>query len=248
MYHAVISPKSVVGIDPEIFQFQMEWLAANGFTTISLTEVKETLETRATFPKKTIALTFDDGYESLYHNAWPVLTSLSFKATIFLVTGHCGRYNDWDNFSSAVPKMRMLGWEQIREMSEFGIEFGSHSVSHPRLDRLELTAIKAEVTESKLQIEQQLNLPVKAFAYPYGWYDERVKGIVRSNYEVACSTGIGLVSASSDPFELERADVYYLQAKSIFKMLSNEKLFPNYLAVRKKFHQVGSSLLHRSWR
>ena len=225
----------------------MEWLSGNGYQTITLKKVKEYLDQNTPFPEKTIVLTFDDGYERLYVNAFPILIEMGFSATVFLVSGRCGKTNNWDEKAYVSRNSSLLGWDQIREMDLQGIEFGSHSVTHPRLDILDLAGIEKEVGESKIQIEEELGHTVSAFAYPFGWYDERVKRIVKQHYEVACSTQIGLVKGTSDPFELERVETYYLQKKPFFKLIQS-KYFSGYLAVRSVLHQARAKLTHPAWR
>src|SRR5262249_20134881 len=74
---------------------------------------------------------------------------------------------------------KMLTWEQVLEMSRDGIEFGSHTVTHPLLTYEDETTVKHELTVSKQILEQKLNRRVRAFAYPNGDFNEAVKDQVR---------------------------------------------------------------------
>jgi peptidoglycan/xylan/chitin deacetylase (PgdA/CDA1 family) len=104
--------------------------------------------------------------------------------------------------------MRMLTWQQAREMQSTGIRFGSHTVSHPILSRLSPEEMRKEVAESKKQLEDQLGVSAKCFAYPNGQpadYNETTKALIReSGYCCAVTTTGGFNTAFQDPFELRR--------------------------------------------
>lgn len=142
--------------------------------------------------------------------------------------------------------MPMLSWSHIREMGEHDIEFGAHSVIHPRLDRISHEQMVFEVLESKRMIEEQVGLEIKLFAYPYGQYDEGIKEIVSSAYRAACTTRLGLVNASSDPFELQRIDAYYTRHPFIFQWLSQPNM-SIYLGFRRSLRRFAAAFLGRPW-
>ena len=85
------------------------------------------------FRERTCVVTFDDGYETVYREAFPVLEELGFTATVFLITGYCGKQNSWPGHVSPVGEQLLLSWTQIEEMARHHIEFGSHTVTHPDL-------------------------------------------------------------------------------------------------------------------
>jgi len=192
-------------------------------------------------------LTFDDGYQSLYTEVFPVLQRYGFSATVFLIAGFCGKDNYWPGQPTSVPRMKLLTWEQIGEMARFGIEFGSHTFHHPRLDHLPASALYDEIVLPKVVLENHLGRPVTVFAYPYGRYTDEVKDMVRSSYEVACSTRIGLVKPLSDRYELERVEIKYLSQQWIFQQLFHP-VFPYYLSARWAGRVVGSAIFHRVWK
>ena len=89
----------------------------------------------------------------------------------------------------------MLSWEEVREMSEHGISFGSQTMSHPVLSAIPTSGVRKEIVESKKVIENQIQKPVTTFAYPYGKYtdytDEVTKVLFDEGFEYACTTSVG---------------------------------------------------------
>jgi peptidoglycan/xylan/chitin deacetylase (PgdA/CDA1 family) len=205
------------------------------------------MSTGQDFPKQSVVLTFDDGYQSLYTEVFPILQKYGFSATVFLVAGFCSKDNRWPGQPSIVPRMRLLTWEQIDEMARFGVEFGSHTFHHPRLDHLPASALYDEIVLPKIVLENHLGRPVTVFAYPYGRYTDWVKDMVSSSYEAACSTQLGLVKPSSDRYELERVEIKYLSHQWVFQQLFHAA-FPYYLSARWAGRVVGSAIFSRTWK
>ena len=125
----------------------------------------------------------------------------------------------------------MLSWHEIREMHRCGIEFGAHTLTHPDLTCLPPERAKAEVCNSKAVIEDGLSAPVSCFAYPYGRFDRVSRDIVSQHFACACSDKLGLMTAGSDRYALERVDAYYLRTDRLFSLLT-KKSFPWYVQAR----------------
>jgi len=115
-----------------------------------------------------VGVTFDDGYEDFLGAAVPTLEKLGFSATVFVVAGMLGKENNWEHRSGPRPQLRLLGADGVREVSERGMEVGSHSVTHPRLSGLDSETMIHEVAGSRQMLSEILNAPVEGFAYPYG--------------------------------------------------------------------------------
>ncbi len=139
-----------------------------------LVPLRELLESSGNSDEKRIAFTFDDGYEDVYRNAFPVLRKLGLTACIFVVTGYVGRYSEWD-YGLGGSRRRHLSWEQIKEMAEAGFEFGSHTVNHPDLTRIPRRFVEYELTRSKEALEDKLGRSVDVLSYPFGRYDRYVQ-------------------------------------------------------------------------
>ena len=140
---------------------------------------------------------------------------------------------NWPNQPANIPTLKLAGWPQIYEMDRYGIEFGSHSLTHLRLDHLPATDVEREINSSKRIIEEHLCHSIDFFAFPYGQYNRLVQTFVRQAYLGACTTRLGLVSERNNPFEMPRIDIYYLREPFLFKLLSNP-ILSVYLSQRRK--------------
>jgi peptidoglycan/xylan/chitin deacetylase (PgdA/CDA1 family) len=125
----------------------------------------------------------------------------------------------------------MLSWREIDEMKRYGIDVGSHTLSHPDLTRLTPARAEHEIRRSREIIEDRLGARAECFAYPYGRYDEAARDIVRRHYSCACSTRLGLADHDSDPHALERVEAYYLRAGRSYEWMLSRR-FPLYLRAR----------------
>lgn len=186
---------------------------------VSLGSMLESLRDNDSLPVNSLVITFDDGYESVYQNAYPVLLEYGFPATIFLVSGYVGKLNKWPGQPQGIPPLRLLNWEQIKEMDKSRIEFGAHSATHTRLDLLSEPQIEAEVLSSKNEIEKHLGHTIGTFAYPYGRYSQQVMNIVSEMFIGACGTSMDFVRPNSQIHAIERIEIYYFQRLSFFKTL-----------------------------
>ncbi len=185
----------------------MAYLAGGGYRVLPLAELADRLAARAPLPDRAVVLTFDDGFRDNYEHAFPVLQRYAMPATIFLVAGYVGTER-LPVLTGAPVVPRPLDWAQVREMHGRGIEFGSHTLTHPPLSRLPHDAAWREIRESRQVIEDHLGAPVRAFCYPRGDFDRAVKAMVReAGYRVACTTRPGVNAARSDPFALRRTYV-----------------------------------------
>ncbi|HAD82341.1 MAG: hypothetical protein A2509_09200 [Candidatus Edwardsbacteria bacterium RIFOXYD12_FULL_50_11] len=193
---------------PEQFQKHMDYLKAKGITPVTLSRAVELMKSGEGRNKKHICLTFDDAYEGLYNYAWPILQKHGFLATIFVVTDYVGRENDWDvNWGGR--KFRHLGWKQIIEMSEAGIEFGSHTRTHQDLRRLDDEELREELAGAKNILEKYLGQKIGTLSYPFGRYDQRVmEAAGEYGYEAACSLSPQMKNNQINFMALRRSAIY----------------------------------------
>jgi peptidoglycan/xylan/chitin deacetylase (PgdA/CDA1 family) len=246
MYHNVHPDPSIISISPETFNQQIEWLYNQGFKALGLSLLIEHLRNGKEIPLNSVFLTFDDGYADLHTYVFPTLINYGFSSTVFLVSGYCGKSNDWPGQLSIIPRMSLLDWDQIFEMDDQGIEFGVHTATHPMLDELHLEELRDEIRGSKEFLEERLGHEIKSFAYPYGRFNEQVKSIVMREFQGACSTMIGFVNSGSDPYEIKRIDINFIKELWMFRSL-NSSAFPYYLAARRSLRNVSKVLFKRTW-
>jgi peptidoglycan/xylan/chitin deacetylase (PgdA/CDA1 family) len=157
-YHHINTPVSV-------FAMQMKWLRREGYRTINLSELLSGFEANQDLTK-TVALTFDDGYQDFYTDAFPLLRQCGFMATLFLATD---RIRDT---SVRIEGANYLTWKEVRELHSEGIAFGSHSVTHADFRSLGPDQIDYELEYSKETIEQRTGAPVESFSYPFALPEE----------------------------------------------------------------------------
>lgn len=166
LYHSVDNSGSVISIKPTEFYEQMKYLKYAGYRTASLTEFVQSLNRDVNSISKTVVITFDDGFKNNYSEAFPILRKYGFTATIFLATNYIGGVCSWDKHKS-IPDIPLLSWQEIKQMSDYGIDFGAHSCSHCYLTRLSKDKLKAELLNSKSIIEEKLGKPIRFFSHPY---------------------------------------------------------------------------------
>jgi peptidoglycan/xylan/chitin deacetylase (PgdA/CDA1 family) len=158
------------------------------------------------FPENGIAVTLDDGWEDNYRNAFPVLQDLGLVATIYIVPSCLG-----ERSTKAVAEgekgREHLSRKQVLEMSQAGIEFGSHSLNHRALHQLPYKEIVLEVEEAKRQIEELTEKECKTFAYPAGYYNKLAQQVVADAGHIAAfSTTYGPVD-TFDLYALNRIEI-----------------------------------------
>lgn len=246
MYHDLDEEASVISLRPELFAWQMRWLHEQRYRVLPLSELVERLRERKPFPARSVVITFDDGFESVYTAAYPVLARYGFAATVFLVPAYCGQSNTWPGQPRSIPEQPLLSWSQIHEMDRHGIEFGAHSFSHRRLDQLPLAESAREILDSKSYLEDRLGHTVELFSYPYGRYNKAAQSIVEKAFGGACSSQPGLVQHSSDPLALARVDIQYILHPRLFGLMSNP-LFATYVKLRRVLRAAASLMLRRPW-
>lgn len=206
MYHSISrleDDPNRLCTSPERFEDQMRYLKRRGLRGVSVRELRRAMNAGAT--KGLVGLTFDDGCEDFLYNALPVLERFGFSATVFVVVGMLGRQNDWEHHREPKPQLHLLGADGVREVSERGMEVGSHSVSHARLPDLEPGLLEKEVSNSRQILGEVLGQAVEGFCYPYGAVDSRVTEAVRkAHYRYACTI---FTRTERNVYDLPRIDV-----------------------------------------
>jgi peptidoglycan/xylan/chitin deacetylase (PgdA/CDA1 family) len=240
-YHSIDNSGSIVSTSPDTFRRQIAALSAEGYRSRTLAELAEDVQAGNWPDPKTVILTFDDGFENFYSEAAPVLSEYSFSATVFLVTSKCGEFNEWSGNPDNLPKSRLLSWDQIRELSDSGFEFGSHTMTHPELTTISPEASEIEIRQSRTVIEDAIGRPVVSFAYPFGRFTPSVRQLVEETYATACSTNLGRIKPGSDMHALERLDAYYLSNPRSLEHLGS-RWMDGYFSFRQLLRNVRGSV------
>ena len=210
------------------FEKGIQFLRSQGYESVTLEEASQPApanggRTGQTLDRK-VAITFDDGYEDVYLNALPILQKYEFTAYVFIITGYVGKYNSWDY--NPVRK-RHLSWKQIKEMSEFGFGFGSHTVNHPDLTRIDERFVGYELEESKEVLEDKLGKEVCFLSYPFGRYNRFVQEEAeRVGYKKAYTLCPKSEEDGFRPFAQRRWGIYLFDSPLTLKIkLSHNGLF-----------------------
>ncbi|KAB7886161.1 polysaccharide deacetylase family protein [Poseidonibacter ostreae] len=214
MYHMISNhlPKSKskfnrLRVKPKEFEKQLKWLKKNNFKSYTLSELVSLKE----IPKKSIVITFDDGYEDNFINAFPLLQKYDFKATIYIVLNRFN--NNWATdkdlniASDELNKEKMLTNKQIISMINSGfIEIASHTFDHVNLPTIADTDKIHQIEKSKEEIINLFDIGCSSFAYPFGFYDKKdVKIVEKSNYTNATTTVNGVYDITKySKFEIPR--------------------------------------------
>lgn len=230
-YHSLDASGSVVSVAPNVFTQQMACIAELGYRAIALRDALAYREANGVWPEQSVVLTFDDGYLNFEEHALPVLTRHDFSATVFVVSGYVGGWNDWADPPAHLGTRPLLLWEQIAELAATGIEIGSHGKSHRDLGRVAQRDLEDEIVASRSAIEQRTGQAVESFAYPFGTVTEPTRAIVRRVYRAACTTV--LERAAGQPSDaLPRVDMYYVRSRAMLANLLAGRL-DTYLMLRR---------------
>jgi peptidoglycan/xylan/chitin deacetylase (PgdA/CDA1 family) len=234
-YHGVMdSPDNPYAVSTEIFERQMEHLAEQ-YTLLSVDRIVDLIREGRSIPSGAVAITFDDGDESVYTNAFPILKRLGIPATIFLPVEFIGATVSIRTISPR-RQAAFMSWDQVREMSAHGIVFGSHTMSHVSMTRVSLHEAKSQLTDSKAELERQIDQLIAGFAYPYGTvrdFNFEVERLVEaSGYSWAVTVLSGLNHHGSDLFALRRTKVERWDSMTVFVRAMKGALDPWIVADR----------------
>ena len=185
-------------ISPALFEQHLDYIAEQGYAVWSVSRIVSHLKNNTPLPNKVVAITFDDAYQSIYKNAYPLLKERNMPFTVFVAT------------QAITQKLTsFMTWDELKEMSENGASIANHTHSHPHLvrrlsnenEQAWLARIKDEIELSERLIARHVGNPSKLFAYPYGEYTQQVQALVESLDYIAFgqqSGAIGLGMALSD--------------------------------------------------
>ncbi|MEG4851850.1 sulfotransferase [Microcoleus sp. B5-D4] len=201
-----ISPDGLDAVTPQIFEQQLHNLKNLGYYSASWENWRNAKLAKTPLPGKAILMTFDGGYLDFFQYAWPLLKRFDFTATVFLVAESIGKTNSWEK--AEFEEVQLMGWPEILQLRDAGIEFGSMSATHQPLTALSPTEIVREAAKSRAILERGLEKPVKCFAYPYGDVDPIVAHLIgASGYTFGVSYTLNFSSFDDSLLSLPRIQV-----------------------------------------
>lgn len=172
----------------EQFDAHLKELANGKYTVLPVELIMRAMKNGDSLPDRTIGITIDDGYRSIYNQAWPRLKKAGFPFTIFIAT---------DGVDSG--RKGMLSWDQIREMQKDGVTMGAHTASHLHMPAAALDRSRAELIKSNGRFETELQKRPTLFAYPYGETSTAVQKLSREiGYHFAFGQHSGVLNKTTD--------------------------------------------------
>jgi peptidoglycan/xylan/chitin deacetylase (PgdA/CDA1 family) len=210
-YHAVSTTWRARAAVPESdLRAQLTYLKKRGFVGFTITEA-EGRRKEGTLPRRSLVVTFDDGYASTLRAA-PILEEHGYPGTVFVVTrfAESGEPLEWAGLEhgmarAAAEEFQSLSWSQLEELTAGGWEVGSHTSTHPLLTQVADERLQDELVESRAVIERRLGR-CSAIAYPYGQADARVADAAsRAGYTVGCM--LTYVHFVDEPLRRQRVEM-----------------------------------------
>lgn len=239
MYHRVSDePKpgyQLWTIARSTFAAQLEYIKSQDFSPLTVSELVSLMfDNRGTLPCNPIVLTFDDGLADFFTESLPIIERYNFPATLFISTAYVNQTGRWLK-SLGEENFPMLSWSEIHEISDHGIECGSHGYSHMQLDILPMEKMLEEVKTSKEILEQNLCKQIESFAYPYGLNSKVLRHVVQqAGYSSGCAVKHSMTTVLDDRFALARIVITsrisqitfqgFLQGKGLRRPYKNERL------------------------
>ena len=209
-YHAVSERwPSDLAVSPRQLEEQLAWLVASGYRGTTFRDAVD-----APPAGKTLVVTFDDAFRSVYEGAAPVLARFGLPGTVFVPVDHVGgdpmEWPGIEQWLGGEYERELLGmtWPELEELSDRGWEIGSHTCTHPYLTRLDDAALHEELQRSREHCEERLGRACVTLAYPYGDTDERVEhAAAEAGYRAAAALSLRL-DATPRPFAWPRVGIY----------------------------------------
>ncbi len=211
MYHQIGdappagTPLRGLVVHPSRFRSQMQWMRRMGYRGLSMRDLMPYLAGQR--HGRVFGITFDDGYCNVFRNALPILASLDFTATTYVVSGQVGGVNAWD-LPKGIPRAALMNASEIQAWHAAGQEIGAHTIDHVHLPELDEAEANRQIAQPRQVLEQIVGAPVRAFCYPYGEHrPEHRRMASRAGYISATSTLRGRARLCDDMFCLPRVPI-----------------------------------------
>ncbi|MCU0666581.1 MAG: polysaccharide deacetylase family protein [Candidatus Omnitrophica bacterium] len=226
MYHMVYpqaESRYKAAIRDVTFAAQMRFLHKHQYKVVTLQALTELIKRKEKIPAKTIAITFDDGYNDNLHYAFPILKKYNFPVTIFIIVDEAG------------VNPQKLNWRQIKLMQDSGlVTFGSHCLGTEPLTNLQPFEQKRQIVESKRILENRLGAQVKFFSYPEGKFTAPIRQmVIDAGYAAAVATTPGVNYPNDDIFAIKRVRVSEVKFRDLSFAIKLTGLY-NYIVESRK--------------
>lgn len=200
-HHIADNTPAATSLSPKVFEQHLDYLESNKFNVISIEQLPELLESGRPLPDRTVIITFDDGYRSVYDTAYPLLKKRKWPFTVFINTKPHDEKNP-----------QYIQWDELRAMAKHNVTIANHTDSHPHLIRRGLgESVKqwrqdrvAQIEFAQKRIKKEIGKAPPFFAYPFGEYDEELEKELKKRGYFAFGQQSGPVAKTSNPQSLPR--------------------------------------------
>lgn len=214
-----ITPGSM-NMTPEKFESEIKWLKDNGFTIIPLKEAVEYLQgKRNSLPPKSIVVTADDGWQSVYTYMYPIVRKYNIPVTLFIYPG------------TISEGKHAMTWNELKELQKTGLfDIQSHTYTHPNFKQERKVRsqtsyekfVKNELATSKKILEEKLNIQISFLAWPFGIYDSYLEQeAANAGYVMAFSIDAIPANRNHRPMAQPRYMILQKQTMKTFTTISN---------------------------
>jgi peptidoglycan/xylan/chitin deacetylase (PgdA/CDA1 family) len=204
-FHSLDDSGSVLSFRPAMFADLVTRLLESGISICTIDQL------RSGDPQPAVALSFDDGMQSVHRHALPVLRDAGVPAHLYLTTGYVGRDNQWPSQGKHAIRMPLMDWSEVQACADGGMLVENHTASHPDLCTLTAAEIEEECEAADGEIESRLGRRPEHFAYPYGEHSPLVAEVTGRRYRTCVTTELRSLSTRDPAHALPRLDTYYMQ-------------------------------------
>lgn len=214
-YHAIADHShdpvlSRYSLAPDQFKRQIDSLQRRGYNFVSGDQLFNSFENGGTLPERAVLLTFDDCYTDMLDAARDILAPRGIPAIAFAVTAVKSGTNEWDQ-ADGIARLELLDPAGLRELSQFGVEIGCHSRTHPVMPELNDQDLSDETVVSATELAGQTGMPARFFAYPYGAHDDRsARAVADAGYDAAFVLADKWARSTNDLHCLPRVEIISL--------------------------------------
>jgi peptidoglycan/xylan/chitin deacetylase (PgdA/CDA1 family) len=209
LYHRIVSrsrydsftgTEQIFSLPEDRFEAQLRWLSENGYTFVSLDQLGESLRDGPALPDRSVCITFDDGCESVYSHALPILQKLSVPAAVFVtIDSDAWIFHEGEYFE------RRMTPDEVKGCAEGGITVGSHAVTHRGLNEMSRGEVLDELVRARETLEGWTGHAVEHFAVPLNFYNRATLRLCQeAGYRTVCTSDNGTSNPDTDPYRIKR--------------------------------------------
>lgn len=228
MYHKIpetpIASQHKIFVTKTNFEKHLRFFRTRGFKTLTFSDLRDYRTGQknfASFPKKPLILTFDDGYKDNLENAAPLLKKYDFAAQVFLLANPDVASNQWDT-TSVEPSHEIVSGAARQHWKVSPFTVGSHGFSHKKITEMNRESALSELVDSKKFLENEFSESVNVFAFTYGVTTPTAADLAQAaGYDYAVNTDSGGKLLEEEPYSIFRVSIFPNENRwSLFKKTS----------------------------